>query len=125
MTGILVDAIVLLHLAFIIFVAIGGFFALRWPKVAWVHLPTVLWGAMLEFCGWICPLTPLENTLRTVKGGSGYEGGFIDRYVMPMVYPNGLTRGMQVALGVAVITINFVAYGVVFRRWSGSSRPRS
>ena len=122
MTGILADVVALIHLAFIIFVTIGGFLALRWPRVAWVHLPAVLWGAMLEFCGWICPLTPLENALRTAGGGSGYESGFIDRYVMPMVYPSGLTRGMQVALGMAIVAINLVVYGVVIRRWSGSSR---
>jgi hypothetical protein len=121
MTRILADTIVLLHLAFIVFVALGGFAALRWPRVAWAHLPAALWGAMLEFCGWICPLTPLEKALRTAGGGSAYEGGFIDRYVMPLIYPTGLTRGMQVSLGVSVIAINLLAYGLVIRRWRRKS----
>ena len=122
MIGVLANTIVLLHFAFIIFVALGGFAALRWPRVAWAHLPAVLWAAMLEFCGWTCPLTPLEKALRTSEGGLAYEGGFVDRYVMPLVYPTGLTRGMQVALGISVIAINLIAYSLVIRHWSGRSR---
>jgi len=118
MIGVLANVVVLLHFAFIIFVAIGGLLVLRWPKVAWAHLPAAIWGALIELGGWICPLTSLEKTLRTAGGGSGYEGGFIDRFVMPVVYPSGLTRGMQVALGVAVIAVNLVVYGLAFLRWS-------
>jgi len=123
--GGLADVVVLVHLAFIVFVATGGLLVLRWPKVAWAHLPSALWGALIELMGWVCPLTPLENTLRTAGGGSGYEGGFIVRYVMPVVYPSGLTRGMQVALGIVIITVNLFVYGVAARRWSGSRTPRT
>ena len=110
------DVVVLLHLAFILFVAVGGLLVLRWPRVAWVHLPAVVWGALIEFAGWICPLTPLENRLRAAAGDVAYTGGFIDRYIMPIVYPDGLTRGMQLALGVAVIAVNLVVYGALVLR---------
>jgi hypothetical protein len=110
------DFVVVLHLAFIVFVAVGGMLVLRWPRLAWAHLPAVAWGALIEFAGWICPLTPLENRLRAAAGESGYAGGFIDRYLMPVVYPSGLTRGVQLALGVAVIVINLVIYGLLLRR---------
>jgi len=111
------DVVVLLHLAFILFVAVGGLLVLRWPRVAWVHLPAVVWGALIELAGWICPLTPLENRLRAAAGDVAYTGGFIDRYIMPIVYPDGLTRDMQLALGVAVIAVNLVVYGsLVLRR---------
>ena len=79
--------------------------------MAWVHLPLAIWGALIEFTGWICPLTPLENTLRRAAGEAGYAGGFIEHYLIPIVYPSGLTRGTQLALGVAVILINMFAYG--------------
>jgi len=110
------DAIVLLHLGFILFVAAGGLFVLRWPRLAWVHVPAVVWGALIELAGWICPLTPLENRLRATAGDVAYTGGFIDRYIMPIVYPAGLTRGMQLALGVAVIAVNLVVYGALVLR---------
>ena len=110
------DAIVLLHLGFILFVAAGGLFVLRWPRLAWVHVPAVVWGALIELAGWICPLTPLENRLRATAGDVAYTGGFIDRYIMPIVYPDGLTRGMQLALGVAVIAVNLVVYGALVLR---------
>ena len=117
------DVIVLLHLAFILFVAVGGLFVLRWPKLAWAHLPAVVWGALIELAGWICPLTPLENRLRAAAGDAAYAGGFIDRYLMPIVYPVGLTRGMQLALGAAVIAVNLVIYGrLIIRRKRQSTR---
>ncbi len=113
----LADAVVLVHLAFILFVAAGGLLVLRWPRLAWVHVPAVVWGALIEFAGWICPLTPLENRLRAAAGDAAYAGGFIDRYIMPIVYPDGLTRGMQLALGIAVIAVNLLIYGrLVIRR---------
>ena len=117
------DTVVLLHLGFILFVVLGGLLALRWPRVAWVHLPAVVWGTLIELTGWICPLTPLENRLRTAAGDPAYTGGFIDRYIMPIVYPNGLTRGMQLVLAAMVIVVNLVIYGtLVFRRHGQSSR---
>jgi len=110
------DVIVLLHLAFILFVAVGGLFVLRWPRVAWVHVPAVVWGALIELAGWICPLTPLENRLRTAAGDVAYTGGFIDRYIMPIVYPAGLTRGMQLGLAAAVVIVNLIFYGTLMIR---------
>jgi hypothetical protein len=119
----LADAVVLVHLAFIMFVAAGGLLVLRWPRLAWVHVPAVVWGALIELAGWICPLTPLENRLRAAAGDAAYAGGFIDRYIMPIVYPDGLTRGMQLALGIAVIAVNLLIYGrLVIRRKRQSVR---
>jgi hypothetical protein len=104
------DLVVLIHLAFIVFVTLGGALALRWRWIAWLHLPAVLWSALLEFCGWMCPLTPLENWLRHAGGASVYSGGFVERYVLPIVYPAALTREAQVALGLLVCFVNAVIY---------------
>jgi hypothetical protein len=112
----LADAVVLLHLGFILFVACGGFLALRWPKAAWVHVPAAVWGALVELAGWVCPLTPLENRLRLAAGGDAYADGFIDRYIVPVVYPAGLDRELQVALGLAVIVGNLAVYGWLLLR---------
>jgi hypothetical protein len=110
------DAVVLFHLGFILFVVLGGPLALRWRKVVWAHIPAAVWGAFIEFSGWICPLTPLENWLRAAGGSPGFSGGFIDHYVMPVVYPAGLTRGLQVVLGAAVVAVNAGVYGVLVVR---------
>lgn len=110
------DLVVALHFAFIAFVVLGGFVAWRWPGVAWLHVPVALWGAIIEFAGWICPLTPLENALRRSAGDAGYAGGFIEHYVIPVVYPAGLTPAIQVALGVGVLVVNGMAYGVLLSR---------
>jgi hypothetical protein len=115
------DALVLIHMAFILFVVLGGFLALKWPRVVWLHLPAAAWGALIEFAGWICPLTPLENSLRIAGGGAGYSGGFIEEYIVPLVYPAGLTPGVQLALGAAVIFINAVAYGLILLKRSRRS----
>lgn len=112
----LADAVVLLHLGFILFVACGGFLALRWPKAAWVHVPAAVWGALVELAGWVCPLTPFENRLRLAAGGNAYASGFIDRYIVPVVYPAGLDRELQVALGLAVIVGNLTVYGWLLLR---------
>jgi hypothetical protein len=111
----LADVLVGIHLLFVIFVVAGGFLTWRWPRVAWVHVPVALWGALIEFAGWICPLTPLENQLRRAAGEAGYTGGFIEHYVIPVVYPGALTREIQLALGIAVIVVNAVAYGRLIR----------
>ena len=112
----LADTVVLLHLGFIVFVAFGGFLAFRWPKAAWLHVPAVVWGALVELAGRICPLTPLENRLRLAAGEDAYAGGFIERYIMPIVYPSGLTRELQIALGLVVIVGNLAVYGwLLFR----------
>jgi hypothetical protein len=112
----LADLVLVVHLAFVLFVVLGGLLALRWPRVAWVHVPVALYGAVIEFAGFVCPLTPLENSLRRRAGDGGYEGGFIEHYVTATLYPAGLSREVQVALGVAVLVINGVIYTVLLRR---------
>ena len=120
------DTVVLLHLAFIFFVVLGGVIVLKLPKVMWAHLPAVVWGACVELAGWVCPLTPLENSLRIADGDSGYSGGFIESYLIPVVYPSGLSRSIQLLLGVAVVVINLVWYGLlVARRWKIDEDPRT
>ena len=110
------DTIVLLHFAFILFVALGGVIVLRWPRLMWLHLPAAAWGAFIEFTGRVCPLTPLENRLRIAAGETGYSGGFIEEYLMPVVYPDGLTRWIQISLGVGVVAINLVFSGLLVAR---------
>jgi hypothetical protein len=89
---------------------------LRWTRVAWLHVPAAVWGVVIEYTGWICPLTPLENSFRVRGGGAGYSGGFIEHYVQPLLYPAGLTRSTQVVLGSLVLILNLAAYGVVVSR---------
>lgn len=110
------DFVVLVHLGFILFVAVGGLLVLRWPRLAWAHVPAFVWGAMVELGGWICPLTPLEHRLRAAAGGAAYDGSFIDRYITPVVYPAGLTRGLQIVLGCTVIIVNLAIYVVFLLR---------
>ncbi len=110
------DAVVALHLGFILFVVAGGILTWRWPRVAWLHLPAALWGCLIEFSGWICPLTPLENHWRVLAGQQGYRGGFVEHYIIPIVYPAQLTRGIQILLGAAVLLLNVAAYTIYFRR---------
>lgn len=112
------DLLVLLHFAFIVFVVLGGFLVLKWGKVALLHIPCAFWGAFIEFSGWICPLTPLEHSLREAAGETAYSGGFIDYYIMPIVYPTGLTREIQIVLGVIVLIINLCVYGLVIYKRS-------
>jgi len=111
---ILTEAVLAVHLAFVLFVVIGGVGIFYRRSVAWIHVPAVIWAALIEFAGWICPLTPLENLLRTRGGLSGYETGFIEHYVMPVLYPAALTRHLQIVLGLMVLGINLIIYGVVF-----------
>jgi len=110
------DAVLILHLAFVVFVALGGFLVVRWPKLAWAHLPAVAWAALVEFSGWICPLTPLEIALRHGAGDAAYTGDFVEHYIVALLYPESLTRDMQIKLGIAVVLLNAVIYGVVLRR---------
>jgi len=104
------------HLAFVLFVIFGGLPALRWRRIAWFHLPAAMWGAWIELSGGICPLTPLENRLRRLGGEAGYGGGFVEHYLAPTLYPDGLTRPTQVALGVAVVLLNAAIYLVMALR---------
>lgn len=115
---ILADILVVLHFVFICFVIVGGLLVLRWQWLALIHLPVVLWGALVELMSWVCPLTPLENWLRRAAGGQGYSGGYIEHYLIPIIYPGGLTHEIQMILGGFVIVINVIIYTVVFRRYS-------
>ena len=106
----LADLVLLLHAFFVLFVLLGGLLVLRKPFMAWCHIPAVLWAAGIEFLGWICPLTPLENMLRTRGGDTGYATGFVEHYIIPLLYPAQLTRKMQIGFGMIVLGINFVIY---------------
>ncbi len=117
MTAVLADLLVLLHLLFVTFVVVGGFLLPRWPRLTWLHLPTAAWGAYIEFSGGICPLTPLENRLRILAGESGYSGGFVERYLLPVLYPDYLTLPVQWLLGGGVVAVNLVAYALAYRAW--------
>jgi hypothetical protein len=118
----LADVVVVLHLSFVLFVMLGGFLLARWPKLIYVHVPMAAWGVLIEFGGWICPLTPLENMLRARGGQAGYEGGFIEHYIIPVLYPQALNRNIQYALGMLALAVNAVAY-LRFFRHRGRSRP--
>jgi hypothetical protein len=116
MAGFLADALVVLHLLFVLFVGLGGFLVLRWPRLAWAHLPAAVWGAGIELVGGICPLTPLEHELRRRAGEAAYQGDFVSHYLLPVLYPAGLTHGAQLALAALVIGVNLAIYGVALRR---------
>lgn len=116
----LADGLVLVHLLFIVFVIFGGVLVLRWPKLVLAHLPAVGWGVLVELTGWYCPLTPLENGLRQAAGDAGYTGSFIEHYLLPIIYPAGLTRGIQFAIAAAVIVVNLSIYGWLVYRWRSS-----
>ncbi len=122
--GYLADAVVVFHFAFVAFVMAGALLVLRWRRVMWLHLPAVAWGIYIELSHGICPLTPLENRLRSLGGEAGYQGGFVDHYIMPVLYPEGLTEGMQVALACLIILINFTCYGLMFYLYRKSRRTQ-
>ena len=124
MVALAADAVLLLHLLFIVFAVLGGLLVLRWPRLAYLHVPALLWGVTVEWMGWICPLTPLENALRMAAGEQGYSGGFIEHYIWPLIYPAGLTRGTQIVLGFALLAINAVIYGMVIGRARRRARAR-
>jgi hypothetical protein len=113
--GIAADAVLLLHLAFVIFVTLGAFLVLRWRRLMWIHLPAAIWGIWIEWSGSACPLTPLENELRVRAGESPYAGDFLDRYLVGFLYPGGLTREIQILLGLIVLVINGVLYWKIAR----------
>lgn len=110
----LADAVVMAHLAFVLFVVLGGLLTLRWRWFAWVHLPAAVWGTLIEVCHWGCPLTHLEQWLRLQGAEAGYVGGFIDHYIVPVLYPAGLTRAWQYVLGGFVVGWNLFVYATVF-----------
>jgi hypothetical protein len=119
---VLADATVTLHLAFIAFVVAGSVLVFWWRSIAWLHIPALIWAALVELTGWICPLTPLEDRFRELSGQQPYAGDFVQQYVVALVYPAGLTRSMQIALGLAVLGLNALAYWIVSRRIAGRRR---
>lgn len=114
------DLVLLFHLAFVLFVLAGGLLVLKWPRLAWLHLPAVAWSAVIEFTGWICPLTPLENVLRALAGAATYDSDFIEHHILPLLYPAELTRDIQLILGMIVIGVNIAVYGWLWRRRRGN-----
>ena len=120
--GALADLVVALHFGFVLFVVLGGLLVLRWRWVGLVHLPAAVWGAWIEFSARICPLTPLENEYRRLGGEAGYTGGFIEHYILPVLYPHALTRNIQVALGVVVVALNV---GLYLRAFAARRGPRN
>ncbi|MCE2391400.1 MAG: DUF2784 domain-containing protein [Proteobacteria bacterium] len=116
MALLLADALVVIHTAFVAFALLGGLLALRYRWAPWLHLPALAWGAWVSLAGRVCPLTPLENALRRQAGQQGYEGGFIEHYLVPLLYPPGLTPEQQAALGAALLLVNVAVYGAVLLR---------
>ena len=110
------DTALVFHFAFILFVILGGILVIWWRKVIWLHFPAAVWGALIELAGWTCPLTPLENLFRAKGGQAGYSGGFIEKYILPVIYPSGLTREIQIALGILVILVNLFIYWKIFHK---------
>jgi hypothetical protein len=123
----LADLILVLHLGFIVFVVAGGLLALRWRWMPLVHLPAVAWGVFVELAGKVCPLTPFENVLRQSAGASGYEGGFVEHYLIPLIYPGAPSPHLAIILAALVVVANVIVYSVVWRyhrKSSGVEMPR-
>jgi hypothetical protein len=119
----LADVVVGLHFIFVLFVVLGGLLVLRWPRVAYLHIPAAVWGAAIELAGWVCPLTPLENWLRRQAGSAGYSGGFIEHYILPILYPSALSRDIQLLLGFLVIAANLGVYAYALRNRTAPPPP--
>jgi hypothetical protein len=117
------DAVLLLHFAFIAFALLGGLLALRWRWMPLLHLPAAAWGAIVEISGRLCPLTGLENALRQRAGEAGYPASFVEAHLLGIIYPEGLTRGVQVVLAGIVVAVNVAIYAFVARRWRRRGRP--
>ena len=117
----LADLVVALHIAFVLFAALGGFLVFRWRRAAWFHIPAALWASLIELAGWQCPLTPLENWLRRLGGEAGYQTSFVERYLLPLIYPASFTRSLHIALGFLVLIVNLAIYWMV---WRSSARNR-
>jgi hypothetical protein len=111
---ILADIVVLIHLCFILFVILGGLLVLHWRTLMWVHIPAAVWGVLIEFAGWICPLTPLENYLLRLGGQAGYRSDFIQYYLLSILYPDALTREVQIILGCVALSVNLFIYWRIF-----------
>jgi len=115
------DFTVLLHFVFIVFAVAGGILVFKWRWLAYLHVPAAIWAALIEMAGWICPLTPIENMLRNAGGGEVYSVSFIERYLIPVIYPSGLNREMFIAMGVFVVVVNVIVYGVLFMKLKNQS----
>ena len=113
--GWLADAVFALHLGFIAFAVLGAFCVLRYPRLAWLHVPAALWAVLIELFGWICPLTPLENALLRRAGETGYGEGFVAHYLVPLIYPAGLTPRIQLGIGLSVLALNAALYARIIR----------
>jgi hypothetical protein len=120
----LADALVVFHFCFVLFVITGGLFVLRWRWMALLHIPAALWGMIVEWTGWICPLTPLENRLRERGGDVAYQGDFVNHYIMPVLYPDGLTRDFQITFGTLILMITLLMYLAAFTARGGRRRRR-
>jgi hypothetical protein len=120
------DLVLIVHLAFVAFVVFGALFVMRWPRLMALHVPAVVWGILVEFMGILCPLTPLEVRLRELGGGASYQGDFIGHYIVAVLYPAGLTRRLQIGLGLGALLLNAAAYTyILVRKRSLASRARS
>ena len=115
--ALLADLVLVLHGLFILFVLLGGLIVWRRPRLGWLHLTAVAWAVWAAWAGWICPLTPLENALRRAAGQAGYGGGFVEHYLLALIYPDGLTRGVQFGLGLFVALLNLAVYALLVRAW--------
>lgn len=114
------DAVVLLHFGFILYVVLGGLLSYKWLWLLWLHLPAVIWGSVMSMVGWVCPLTPLEIKLRAAGGGEHYSSGFIEHYILPVIYPAGLTRDLQTTMGIALLVVNALVYsGLIIKYKKG------
>ena len=110
------DLVLIVHFGFVLFVVLGGLLVLRRPGVAYVHVPAAVWGVLIEVFGWICPLTPIEQHLRRAAGDASYAGSFTEHYILPVLYPDQLTRPLQLLLGAAVLVLNAAIYGIALHR---------
>ena len=122
--SILADILLVIHLIFILFVMLGGLLLLKRLWIGYLHLPAAAWATLLELYGWICPLTPLEQHYRRLAGETGYSGGFVEHYLLPLIYPAGLTRELQTILALCVITVNLVIYTMVVVNYRRSRRQQ-
>lgn len=122
--SVMADVLVIAHLAFIVFVMLGGLLLLKWRWLICLHLPAVVWGTLVELQGWLCPLTPLEQHFRALAGETGYSGGFVEHYLMPLIYPAGLTRELQAALALCVVTINVMLYTAIYVKYRRDRQKR-
>ena len=119
----LADLLVVFHLVFILYVIAGALLIFKWPKTLWLHLPSCFWGMTVEFTGWICPLTPWEFQLRRLAGEEGYTGSFIEHYLIPIIYPSGLTREVQMVLGGTVLIVNLSLYTLILIKRRNRKTP--